>query len=942
MKKSMFLCLCTLLVAWGVSPCRAQILQLGDTNPLENYAALELQRYYYQLSGHRLPIHRGSDATLHSDFILATLDNPLVKEWIKEEVPLGKEIPGEQGYMICSIEKENRHTVAIIGADSYGMLYGVYGLLEDHFGMRFYLNEDVFPEHKKTIAQLSPIKEVRTPKMQIRGFLPWTNFPQSATIYSWSDWRYIIDQTAKMRMNFILVHNYNGFCGHNEMFHNFEYNDYLSRGWMPTVKTGHGWCCPGWEINNYCFGASEIYDDYDFGADYALHNETLTNRQIKEKGEVVFQKVIEYAHQRGVKIGLGLDIDVILPEYRVQADNRAVITAQTKQIAQTYPDLDYLFCFQSEGNNKDSVFYNKWRRVFDGFYEDMKDFSPRTRIVVSGWGLTAESVHSLPEDVICAPISHYSARFESGSVYGEREYWGCPWLERDWNSSQYYYPYHMDLSETIAAYKDAAPNMNGFYALTWRLADAVSPKMWYISKAPWYDSELLDSSEKVYADYAKANYGETAAERITPIINQNEPFATEFAECQETPGFTSTSDSTMLFSVDKAGRQLAVIDECMSRSEHTAQKMRLSYLYRRIEAAKLHSMLNVKFKNYQWDSLPGRIDEWASSFLYRINDISSKGNIMSVQNRFIQQNYVKKIKELRKYQQVQAPAYIVAKRTLKGALVTWRNEEPSADYFVVSRNGEEIASVPCDVTTYNDEYNGKAVYTVCAVDTDKKRSPCGIPSYCLAGNADEEAPFIMNTSPATSIGRGENIDIKLSVVDNSLGSFLSATLYYRRMGSDGKWIALPFKYRIRSTFAVTIPSGQVPSEGIKYYVEVSDSRNIATYPVNASEQLHTIIVTDNELEKMPVPVIQTRHGERLQWNKVSGANVYKIYRSKTPKFAADACSFVTFVGSNTTAFRDNGFDRDGTPLRGSYYYRVTSVNRHGIESDASQTIKIDY
>lgn len=153
----------------------------------------------------------------------------------------------------------------------------------------------------------------------------------------------------------------------------------------------------------------------------------------------------------------------------------------------------------------------------------MKRKSPSTRIAVSGWGLTAESVNSLPEDVICAPISYYSAAFEPGSVYGNREYWGCPWLERDFNSSEYYYPYNVDLSETIRAFGDASANMNGFYALTWRLADAISPKMWYISKAPWYNHEVLDSSEKVYRDFALANYGENAVDAITDIIDQNEP-----------------------------------------------------------------------------------------------------------------------------------------------------------------------------------------------------------------------------------------------------------------------------------------------------------------------------------------------------------------------------------------------------------------------------------
>ena len=157
-----------------------------------------------------------------------------------------------------------------------------------------------------------------------------------------------------------------------------------------------------------------------------------------------------------------------MPEYQSEPDNKDLIKVQVAEIAREYPELDYLLCFQSEGQ-KNEAFYARWRRVFDGFYEEMKRKSPFTRIAVSGWGLTAESVNSLPEDVICAPISYYSAAFEPGSVYGNREYWGCPWLERDFNSSEYYYPYNVDLSETIRAFGDASANMNGFYALTRRL-----------------------------------------------------------------------------------------------------------------------------------------------------------------------------------------------------------------------------------------------------------------------------------------------------------------------------------------------------------------------------------------------------------------------------------------------------------------------------------------
>ena len=63
------------LIADLVLPVRAQILQIGSGTSLENYAASELQRYYYQLSGKLLNIERTASANLKSDFILTTLDN---------------------------------------------------------------------------------------------------------------------------------------------------------------------------------------------------------------------------------------------------------------------------------------------------------------------------------------------------------------------------------------------------------------------------------------------------------------------------------------------------------------------------------------------------------------------------------------------------------------------------------------------------------------------------------------------------------------------------------------------------------------------------------------------------------------------------------------------------------------------------------------------------
>lgn len=1045
----------------------AQITLSPRASSVEQYAASELQRYYYQLSGRLLEIEMGTVPTAKTEFMLTSMDNPLLVDWMKKGKLTIKKTLKEQGYAIKSVKNGNQMLITIVGTDACGLLYGVYGLLEDHLGMRFYMSGDVFPE-KKITGKLPRIDDERAPKMAIRGFLPWTNFPQSATIYSWSDWRYIIDQAAKMRMNFIMLHNYNAGCGHNEMFHNFEYNDYLSRGWMPTVKTGHGWACPGWDVNEYRFGASAIYDDYDFGADYGLHNETLTNRQIKEKGATIFRQVISYAHQRGVKIGLGLDIDLILPEYQAVADERGVITAQTAALSKEYPELDYLLCFQSENPKKDSLFYAKWNTIFKGFYEDMKQFSPATRIAVSGWGMTPESVAELPKDVICAPISYYSATFEPGKIYGDREYWGCPWLERDFNSSQYYYPYNVNLSETIRSFEQSSPNMSGFYALTWRLTDAVSPKMWYISKAPWYDSLQLNSSEKVYSDFAKASYGAATQKAITTIINQNEPFATDFAECQETPGFNQNVNGYPLFNIrsltlegkkkkdiksidyvekngtehapcDEGGecvgyimdgnwlkydsidfdkntdrisirvasassggiasisidelngpviakievkntegwqawktvnapirgvcgvhsiyvkfapfdeiakakelaeKQLAVIDSCLKITPDASYQRRLSHLRARIQAVDCHVELNARFGSYQWSDLPGRMEEWAYSFLHRIDDVSSMGNIMSTQNRFVQQNYIAKVNKLRKLQQVKAPSHLIAKGTCKGAVISWLNEDPATKNFVIYRNGIEIATVSASVTNYHDQYDGLASYTVLVIDTDGQRSPKGIPSTCQAGSSDQIAPVIVFTSPATSLMAGQGLSIKISLIDNRDEKELSGTLFYRTLG-EKQWKQKSFRRRVRAVFVADIPDSEISSAGLEYYIQASDSDHCTLYPASAPQVTQTVVVTLPMGAKPATPTVILEDNNRLCWNKVFSANRYYIYRGTTNDFDMDTASRLTFVGGETTSFRDNGYAFDGSALEGVYYYRVTALDCYGNESKASLAIKIN-
>jgi len=284
----------------AATPPAGRIVVDANASSYEQYAAKELQRYLYQLSGGWLEIGSEWDPQKPCFVIgraerLAAMKPSGAQQWVS----VTPDDPGPQGYVLKKIALPGREVMVIGGSDAIGCLYGVYGLLSDYYGVGFYLGSDVLPDKKSPLA-LPEVDERKAPAVYIRGFLPWTNFPQSATVYSWDDWRFIIDQAAKMRFNFIHIHNYNGENGHNEMFHNFEVGGTLSRVWMPTARTGHHWSCPGWDVAEYRFGAADLFDDYDFGADCALHNETLSNEAVFRKGASLFQRVIAYAHSRGV------------------------------------------------------------------------------------------------------------------------------------------------------------------------------------------------------------------------------------------------------------------------------------------------------------------------------------------------------------------------------------------------------------------------------------------------------------------------------------------------------------------------------------------------------------------------------------------------------------------------------------------------------------------
>jgi hypothetical protein len=913
-----------------------QIVVGAQAPEMEKYAARELQRYLYEISGALLPVVSDASTIDRATFIVGQKStnariNDFVNSW---DFTVGPADPGPQGYVLKKLAANNQEVIAIAGSDSLGTLYGVYGLLDDYYGIGFSLGGDVLPDVRSEL-QMVNVNEKKAPRQYIRGFLPWTNFPQSATVYSIEDYKFIIDQMTKMRMNFILLHNYSGKADHNEMFANFTYNNVTSRVWMATVRSGHGWGCPGWDVNKYLFKCTDLFDDYDFGADCALHNSSLSNVETFRKGASEFQRILLYAHSRGVKFGLGLDIDVIPGVYGTTASNPAVVDARTSQIINDYPDLDYLFCFRSE--DMSDAYTATWQSIFNRMYSNMRAGAPQTRIAVSGWGLAAPFVANLPADVICAPISQYTDGCESGSIYGSREYWGCPWLERDMGSSVYYYPYNMNLSNTVAAYRGRAPNMKGFYCLTWRITDAIDPKMSYIAKAPWDLAEKYTGSQPAYNEYAVKNYGQAAASQITPIINQNEAYATGLSECEGSFPFVQyTARST---DIAKATSQLATIDNCIAAATGAGQKARLRLLRCRIQAVKSWCELDQTFYNVTWNDLPGPFETWARNFRDRVIDISSLGNIMSTQNRWVRQ-WANKENALRSSQTVKAPSYVEARGTVNGAVITWRNTESAIQGFNVYRGTTRINGnlVPANTLQFTDAISGSCSYSVTAVNTSNQESPRSVPSLCNAGNADTDPPNVVVISAPTSCALGQYADLTARVLDDRTYGSISADLYYRPLG-NGNYTKIAMERRAKAIFAARIPASAITAAGVEYYLSASDGSNTGYFPTTAPLIPMSLVATSIPDVTPPGAPGASTLGAALQWTASSGdVHWYKIYRGTSADFVPDRSTYVTYVDKGTTAFEDAEQNFEGNELGVNNYYRITAVDKWGNESAPSPAI----
>jgi len=134
------------------------IVVADDASPSTRYGAAELQRFLKQMTGVQLPIRSDKGPVAGHEIILG--DNAHLRQL---GVAIDFDRLGHEGYVIRTVAPH----LVIAGGQLRGNLYGVYGLLEDHLGCRWF-TPTVSRIPKRERLAIAALNETRRPPLEYR------------------------------------------------------------------------------------------------------------------------------------------------------------------------------------------------------------------------------------------------------------------------------------------------------------------------------------------------------------------------------------------------------------------------------------------------------------------------------------------------------------------------------------------------------------------------------------------------------------------------------------------------------------------------------------------------------------------------------------------------------------------------------------------------------
>jgi len=450
---------------------KVTIVKPSDATAAEDLAAKEIRRYLYLRTGRLLPIVQSKNKlpSKSSLIIVGQKDCPAVKTLIAKNTALASSVNSlePQQYLLKTITFGKQRAVLITGGDPIGTLYAAYRFAE-HLGVRFYLYGDTIPD-KQIALKMPDLDENGKPLFNLRGIQPFHDFPEGPDWWNTDDYKAIIAQLPKLRMNFIGLHTYpQGGVGPEPTVWIGMPGDFNEDGTVKfsypsrhfaTPNTTSSWGYQPAKTGDYTFGAAQMFERDDYGPDYMQGmnpwpelSQEKANELFDRMGETL-KEAFEYAHTLGVQTCVGTETPLIIPDTvkeRIKTMGKdpsdpavvqEVYEGIFRRITKAYP-LDYYWFWTPEdwtwGDPKDEQI-EATLTDFRAAISAAKEVNPPFTLATCGWVLGPPRDRALFDNVLPKemPVSCINrnvgfAPVEPGFArVNGRLKWAIPWLEDD-------------------------------------------------------------------------------------------------------------------------------------------------------------------------------------------------------------------------------------------------------------------------------------------------------------------------------------------------------------------------------------------------------------------------------------------------------------------------------------------------------------------------------
>lgn len=802
------------------------ILQ-GNASNSEQLAAKEIRRYIYMRTG---------------DFPVITTDSSLLPKGTCIYLRTDQKLT-EQEFSLKS--EKARETITILGGSPTALLYGAYEFAE-LLGVRFYLHGDVIPD-KKISFSLPEVDIHRKPLFNLRGILPFHDFPEGPDWWNENDYKAIVAQLPKLKMNFIGFHTYpwrtdfNGEGPKAEPLVWIGTEDQVNSD--GTVNSAYPvlhfhtadstWGYKPTKTSDFLSGASQLFECDNYGADYMKdispwpHTESENINTFNVTGKL-YSSAFSLAGELGVKVCVGTESPLIIPETELKRNKQEKLGNEViksyykgifKRITNTYP-VDYYWLWTPEGwtwSSVDDKTVTDTRNDMEIAYEALKETGSQFTLATCGWVLgppkdRAEFDRVLPKDMPFSCINRglgYTPVDKSFNEITGRSKWSIPWMEDDPSLLTAQLWAGRMRKDALDSWKYRCDGLLGIH---WRTR-IIGPTVSALAKAAWecdrYDQQTTGRDlpvEDFYSDWTNAEFGISDPE-LVKIFTDLDGKGVELKEGYKGDAPLNASDWINGPGGLMINKGTSDLKERISRYDFIPKMESFR--------EKIKGVGNLE-----------RFDYWLNVFMF--NRAVLETTLTQVKLNLAMDS-IRKEKDNERQVDIAKTIALPLRIDLSEK---WEKMNHLLLAFA-STNGElgTIANIEMHNIRKNGNLTGHDDYLKSILKT-------GLPEDTNLSAQYSGVTRIIVTTNQSVIRNGEDFYLRIRVLSES--DNLSGFIFYRPLGAK-KYKTARLKLIGSHVFEVRIPAEIIPGD-FEYYIQVSDGSIKTLFPVTAGQINNSVIV----------------------------------------------------------------------------------------------------